>query len=184
LTEQDLFKAIDQLDLNKDDFSIIAIGVNLDYFQSTGKKLKEKDKKWTYDEIPIIDICNTMNEFFTQSFLIIKNEDLPCIIHNKISEGRINKYRLENIDQENNTYASIINLNKTENAAVKDEVIKSTNVQDLSKSVLVCIDINTEVRCKKSSRCIQLKLFSQFEDKGTPNKVDDVKNIWGKDKVR
>lgn len=176
LDERNLFKAVDKLNLNKDEFSIIAIGVNLDYFQTIEKRLNKNSNKWTYNEIPIINIENTMNELFTQSFVVIKNEDLPCIIHNEISEGKINKYGLKNVDKTNNTYASIINLNKQE--SVREEVIKSTNVKDLSKSVLVCVDMNTEIRCKKSAKCIQLKIFSQFNDRGTKNTIDDVKNIW------
>ena len=178
LSEQVLFEAINKLELNKDDFSIIAIGVNLNYFKAIEKELKENNGKWRYNGIPIIEIWNTMNEFFTQSFIIIKNEDLPCIIHNIISEEKLKKYKLENIDKSNNTYTSIINLNESEFSGVKDEVAKSSNLLDLSKKVLVCVDMSTEIRCKKSAKCLQLKVFSQFYDKGIPNKLNNIKNIW------
>ncbi len=61
---------------------------------------------------------------------------------------------------------------------MQNEVKEKTNIQDLDKSVLVCVDVNTEVRCKMDAKCVQLKVFSQFENIGNPNNPEDVKNIW------
>lgn len=176
--EQEVFKAIDALFLSQDIFSIIAIGINLDYFKTIEDKLERIDGKWSYNGIHIIEIWNTMNEFFAQSFIIIRTADLPCVVHNDISKETKQKFGLENVDAGNKTYASIMDLNKEDFSKVKDEIQKSTNVQDLSKSVLVCVDINTEVRCKKTSKCVQLKIFNQFDDRGMPNTISDIHNIW------
>jgi hypothetical protein len=107
------------------------------------------------------------------------NEDLPCVLHNEINEGIKNKYRLKLIDDKYHIYTKVIDLH--ENSDIQKEVREKTFIQDLDKSVLVCVDVNTEVRCKMKAKCIQLKVFSQFDNIGNPNVVNDVKNIWTND---
>ena len=80
------------------------------------------------------------------------------------------------IDNKYHIYTNVIDLH--ENSVIQNEVREKTNIQDLDKSVLVCVDVNTEVRCKKDAKCVQLKPFSQFDNIGNPNALEDVKNIW------
>lgn len=66
----------------------------------------------------------------------MKNEDLPCVLHNEIDEKIIEKYGLKQICDKYHIYTNVIDLHK--NANMQNEVKEKTNIQDLEKSVLVC----------------------------------------------
>ena len=90
---------------------------------------------------------------------------------------------ISRIDDRFNIYTSIINLNEAENEIIKNEMIKEeaekeNNQVDLLQKVLACVDINVEIQCKQNIKCIQLKAFSLFDDRGKANTLDDVKNCW------
>ena len=134
--------------------------------------------QFSLQSLSIINIDNSMNEFMSQSFILIKIEDLPCLVHNTISEERRSKYKLEHIDTAINTYASLINLNNAENKDIVKEVSQGTGIQNLSKSVLVCVEINAEVRYWEDAKCIQMKMTSPFDETSTSVKATDIENIW------
>ena len=136
----------------------------------------EKDGEWTYNNIPVVDIYYTGNELVCQSLWIIKKEDIPCLTFNKISEDTVSKYLLKKIDEDYNIYASVIDLHS--NATIQKEL--KNDVPDVDKKVLVSVYFNADVRCKKSAKAIQLKIYSQFSDKQQANAVADIdKNFLG-----
>ena len=175
LAEKDIFLAIDNLQLDCQNFTIVSVGVNLYSYKSNGVTI-EGNGLWKYNGIPIVELGNTQIDAVNNSLFVMQNEDLPCILHNEINEDIIKKYRLKPIDDTYHIYTNVIDLH--ENSVIQKEVREKTFIQDLDKSVLVCVDVNTEVRCKMNAKCIQLKVFSQFDNIGNPNVVNDVKNIW------
>ena len=175
LAEKNIFLAIDNLHLDCQKFTIVSVGVNLYSYKSNGVTTEENGL-WKYNGIPIVELENTQIDAVNNSLFVMLNEDLPCILHNEINEDIINKYGLNRIDDTYHIYTNIIDLH--ENSVIQNEVREKTNIQDLDKSVLVCVDVNTEVRCKMNAKCIQLKVFSQFDNIGNPNNPNDVKNIW------
>lgn len=178
LAEKDIFLAIDNLQLDCQKFTIVSVGVNLYSYKSNGVTI-EGNGLWKYNGIPIVELGNTQIDAVNNSLFVMQNEDLPCILHNEINEDIIKKYRLKPIDDTYHIYTNVIDLH--ENSNIQKEVREKTFIQDLDKSVLVCVDVNTEVRCKMNAKCIQLKVFSQFDNIGNPNVVNDVKNIWTND---
>lgn len=178
LAEEDIIAAIDNLQLDSQRFTIVSVGVNLYSYKSIGVKTTENGF-WKYNGIPIIDLGYTQIDAVNNSLFIMRNEDLPCILHNDVDEETKRKYNLKPIDDKYHIYTNVIDLHT--NANIQEEVKEKTNIQDLDKSVLVCIDVNTEVRCRTDAKCIQIRVFSQFKDQGTPNKISDVVNIFGKD---
>lgn len=175
LAEKDIFLAIDNLQLDYQKFTIVSVGVNLYSYKSNGVT-NEGNGLWKYNGIPIVELGNTQIDAVNNSLFVMLNEDLPCILHNEINEDIINKYGLNPIDDKYHIYTNVIDLH--ENSVIQNEVREKTNIQDLDKSVLVCVDVNTEVRCKMDAKCVQLKVFSQFDNIGNPNVPEDVKNIW------
>jgi hypothetical protein len=180
LIEKDVFLAIDKLNIDAKKFTVIAVGLNISYYshlQIDG--LQKKNDKWFYNQIEIIEINNYQNELVSQSIFILKKEDLPNMILKEISDEKyIEKYHLEKIDNAFNIYTSIIDLNRKENETIKNAAEKDNNKTDLSQSVLACIDIHVEIQCKKRAKCIQLKAFSQFDDRGKANKLEEIKVDW------
>jgi hypothetical protein len=179
LVEKDVFLAIDELDIDVENFIIISVGLNIEYFlhlQIAG--LRKENDKWFYKEMKIIEIDNYMNDLISRSLFILKREDLPNIIFKEINKERENKYHLKRIDDIFSIYTGLIDLNKLENKVIKREVEQENNEVNLSQKVLACVDINVEIQYKQNVKCIQLKAFSQFEDRGKANKIKDVKPIW------
>ena len=173
--DKDIFRAIDGLKLFYEKHIIIAIGLNLDYFSNLLiKGLQKVNDDWNYNGIELIEIDNYMNELTNQSLFVIKKEDLPHIVFAEKNKKILDKYKLERIDKEYNIYASLIDLNQKVNIEIKNEIEKNREQKDIIKSVLVCVDIKAEIRYKVNAPCIQLKSFSQFDDRGTVNNLDDI----------
>lgn len=174
----DAFKSIKKLNLNKKNFVIIALDLNLDYYRNSYNitELKEDPSgNWTYDNINIIQ-TNSAQSPLSQSLILISTNDLPSIVHKDINKQRKIKYELKEIDSQYHIYTSIINLDKNEQ--VRKECEESTHIEDIQKKVLACIDHNTEIRYRTSAKCIQLKIYNQFDDRETANNIEDVKSIW------
>lgn len=172
---KDIPTAIDNLRLNSMQFTIVTVGVNLNPHKLEGSTYKENVLE-EYNGIPVIDFGYSQFEAVNKSIFIMRNEDLPCIVHNEVNEQVVNKYRLVKIDEKYNIYAIVINLH--EDSVLKSELKKRLTIQDLDKYVLACVDMNTEVRCRENAKCIQIKAFSQFNNTGKPNSLLDIKNIW------
>ena len=179
LTEKDVFLAIDRLNIDSERFVIISIGLNIDHFSSFFEinKLEKENEEWYYNGLKIIEINNYMNDLVSQSLFILRKEDLPNMIFNEISAPFIEKYNLIKIDKTFNIYTGLIDLNKSENEEIKKEIEQQNNQTDLSQKVLACVDINVEIQCKQKVKCIQLKAFSQFEDRGKANRIEDIENF-------
>ena len=123
------------------------------------------------------------SELVSQSLFVLKKEDLPNMIFKGIDRQDIlNKFHLSKIDNEFNIYAGLNDLNKPENKTLKEELEKNSADKDLSQKVLACVDINVEIQCKTDTKCIQLQVFSQFDDRIKPNNISDVKSLWNNDR--
>ena len=175
LNEDDLFASIKQLNLDAETFVIIVFGLNLSYFKDR-EGLKEQGKKWSYNGIPIIYIDDRSNELFSHSIIIIKKEDLPCVVHHEFDKDRTKEYQLTEIDNTHHIYASVIDLNEYDE--IRKKVEQETNLTDLEKKVLVCIGLNTEFRIKNSTKCIHLGIYGMFNERVPKHEIEDVKNIW------
>lgn len=179
MVEKDLFLAIDRIGIDSENFVIISVGLNIDYFSYLQIDGLKKDKeKWYYGEIELIEITNYMNDLVSQSLFILKKGDLPNMIFKEVDTQLIEKYHLEKIDDTFSIYTGINNLNEAGNELIKKEAEKENSQVDLSQKVLACVDINVEIQCKQNIKCIQLKAFSQFDDRGKANTLDDIKNRW------
>lgn len=179
MAEKDLFDAIDRISIDSENFVLISVGLNIDYFfhlQIDG--LRKNKEKWCYGELEIIEINSYMNDLVSQSLFILKKEDLPNMIFKEVDAQLEEKYLLSKIDDTFNIYTSLINLNEAGNEMIKEEAEKENNQVDLSQKVLACVDINVEIQCKQNIKCIQLRAFSQFDDRGKANTLDDIKNCW------
>ena len=99
-------------------------------------------------------------------------------------DQQLNKFHLSKIEDKFNIYAGLNDLNKPENKTPKEEEEEEKNSadKDLFQKVLACVDINVEIQCKTDTKCIQLQVFSQFDDRIKPNNISDVKSLWDNDR--
>jgi len=79
------------------------------------------------------------------------------------------------IDEEFYIYADIIDVNKK--LQLFDDYKKQNPNKDISKSVLAVIDLFTEIRWKKDAVVIHIQMDSEFEQRGLPNSLGDIKSI-------
>lgn len=183
LVEKDMFLVLDKFDIDSSNFIIISIGLDIEYYSHFNiEKLNKLDGRWYYNEIEIQELDFGMNELAGQSLFILRKEDLPNIIFREVNGELRKKFNLDRIDETLNLYTKINNLSLPENKQLKVEVEKESNESDLSEKVLVCVDINVEIQLKQNIKCIQLKAFSPFDDRGQHNEISDVKDIWNEGK--
>lgn len=176
LKEQDVWTTINNLPNDKNDFVIFSIGNNLNYLKLKESKLQNTNGRWSYNGIPIIDIHHSMNDLVSQSLWITRKSDVPYLMFNKISnENDISKYQLSEIDEQYHMFASIVDVYAT--PTIKKE-LEDRKILDAETKAVVCVDFNAEVRCKKTAKAIQLKIYSQFGNKEQANSVEDVDANW------
>ena len=176
LKEQDVWTTINNLPNDKNDFVIFSIGNNLNYLKLKESKLQNTNGRWSYNGIPIIDIHHSMNDLVSQSLWITRKSDVPYLMFNKISnENDISKYQLSEIDEQYHIFASIVDVYAT--PTIKKE-LEDRKILDAETKAVVCVDFNAEVRCKKTAKAIQLKIYSQFGNKEQANSVEDVDANW------
>lgn len=176
LKEQDIWTAINNLSYDKNDFVIFSIGNNLNYLKLKESKLQNTNGEWSYNGIPIFDIHHSMNDLVSQSLWIIRKSDVPYLVFNKISnEDDISKYKLSEIDEQYHIFASIVDVYAT--PTIKKE-LEDRKILDAETKAVVCVDFNAEIRCKRTAKVIQLRIYSQFGNKEQANSVEDVDANW------
>ena len=176
LKEQDIWTAINNLSYDNNDFVIFSIGNNLNYLNLKESKLQNTNGEWSYNGISIVDVHHGINDLVSQSLWIIRRSDLPYLVFNKISnEEAIHKYQLCEIDEKYHIFASIVDVYAT--PTIKKE-LEDRKILDAETKAVVCVDFNAEVRCKKTAKAIQLKIYSQFGNKEQANSVEDVDANW------
>jgi len=169
LKTEDFFKAIDKLEIDETHV-IVNFGINLDYFINQLNVSGLSNDKYKNTDIYSFSGSHIVRD----SLFILKKTDLPSISTKPIAEEIIVKYNLKKISETINLYASVIDLNHT-TLEVYNENKQNKTDDEIRKSVLLSIIISSEFKWKKNIEVIQLSKYSEFFQKGIPNKLDDVK---------
>ena len=122
LSSEDLFQAIDKLNLNEQHY-IIAFGLYFDYYIGTIKDLKKgTDHKYSYKGIQILSLdCST--EFFSQMVYVMRFEDRPFLDFYEPTVEEQEKLCLEKM---NDLYDLWLSLEKiSEHPELLEEPIKT-----------------------------------------------------------
>lgn len=175
LKEQDVWTIVENISRINNDFVIFSIGNNLNYLSYNEPNLRYVDERWSYNGISVVEIDSGMNDYFSQSFLIMRKTDVPCIVFDKIPDKSIAKYNLIEIDETYHIFASIVDVYAT--PEIKKE-LEDLKIPEADEKAIVCIDFNAQIRCKKSAKVMQLKIYSQFGDKEQAHNVSDVNCQW------
>ncbi len=175
LNDLDVFLAVDKLNINAEEYVLIAIGLNLEYYSRLGvQKLNNINDTWNYNGIEILDIKNTMNELVSHSLFVLRKTDLPNAIQCEVPKETKDKYKLDELDSEKHIYGKILDLHDISNKQIREEVSLESEERNLSQKVVVCVELLTEIRYRTNAKCVQLKSFSQFIDRGLVNKLSDI----------
>ena len=88
-----------------------------------------------------------------------------------ILKEEIEKYNLNLIDPNLNLYTSVIDLNSS---PLLLSELEPTSNRDLKKSVLVSLLLKIEIQWKKEIKMVQIKAYSEYKEKGIPNKLSEI----------
>lgn len=174
LREDDLFKAIDQLKITEspEDFVIISFKNNIEYYIHVlnVKGLSKSD----YNGVLLIDIWNCSGHIVGNTFFIVEKSDLPWLEFKKpASKWEINWEEEEMIIPDKHISAAIIDLH--EHPEVSHKLEEEGNKENLDDKVLVNIEMLALIHWKVNAKVIALQTASAFEDRGLPNKLEEVK---------
>lgn len=174
LKEEDLFKAIDKLKITEkpNDFVIISFKNNIAYYISGLKVPGLSDTK--YKEVDLIDKWNCSGHIVGNTFFILRKSDLPYLQFEKsVSKWGIEWKKEEMIIPDKHILASIIDLH--EHPEVIQKLKEEGDKENLDDKVLVTIEILTHVLWKKDAKVIAIRAASAYEDRGLPNKLEEIK---------
>jgi hypothetical protein len=181
LKQENIFKAIDNLKIDKDNFVILNFGLNLRSY-SHNDDLKDKliylnkeQNKFTYNGIEIKTIKT--NYSYDRLLIVIKKEDLPKIEFNDVNENIIYRYKLVETNNLYHIYNSIIDLNSEDNKAIREECEK-TNRQniDLDLNLLSCTYLNAVLKYNKEAKCVIIQEYD-YSNRYNPNNLLEVKSF-------
>lgn len=171
LKEVDLFDAVKKLGLDEQYF-LINCGLNISYFRDSlnvSELIADK-----FDGLRIINLQNFGG--VEPSLFAIKVNDLPNMLINEIDQDIREQYNLRRISEAHPIYSSVIDLNKASEELIKELSYDKTE-EELRKSVLLNIFMKMEIRWKKSPMVVQLIQYSEYRQKGLPNKLTDIKQV-------
>lgn len=171
LKEEDIFKAIDFLDLNEQ-FIIVAFGFYFDSYINYIRINELTDTKYKNIEIYSFNGSRLVDS----TLYILKKSDLPNISTKEISKEILEKYSLDKISDTINLYASVIDMNRT-TSEVFEENRQGNQDEELRKSVLLSIIFSLEIKWKKSIELIELVEYSEYKQQGLLNELNEIKPI-------
>ncbi len=169
LKKEDIFLAIEKIVGTNDDYIIVTFGVELTKYLSELKVRGFSLEK--YKNIPIINLNGSRN--LSQSFFILKKDDIPNIQTSELDEELIKEYSLKKISDECHIYASVLDLNKVDENIIKVNS-DGKSADEIKKSVLYSIMFSLEVKWNKKVELIHILEYSEYGEKGLPNSLDDV----------
>lgn len=175
LSSEDLFQAIDKLNLNKQHY-IIAFGLYFDYYIGSIKDLKkETDHKYSYKGIKILSLdCST--EFFSQMVYVMRFEDRPSLDFHEPTAEEQQKLCLKKM---NDLYGLWLSLEKiSKHPELLEEPIK-TKLGDKANQYSLFTAIWGPKLFFKSDKypIVSIKIKYRLTNEGEYDNVDKVMPI-------
>jgi hypothetical protein len=168
-----IFDAIDQLNINSKEFIIVSFGQNIQYYiKNIGVKGLTEHK---YKSIDCIHFSECNYQSIGQSLFIIRKTDFPFKIHLEPTQAVRDKYSLTPLNNKYEIYTSVLNLNNE--PEILKELTKPNQEKDLKKSVLINIFLSVEMRWKKNINLIQIRSYSEYSERGLPDNLKDVEKF-------
>jgi len=173
LSSEDLFEAIDRLNLNKQHY-IIAFGVYLDHYIGALEELKkDADHKYSYKGIEILAF-DCSSEFFSQMLYVMRYEDRPFLKFYAPSPEELKKMCLVRKDELYSLWLSLEKL--SEHPELLEEPIKIKLGDKANQYSLF-----TAIWCPKlffkqeNYPMVSIKVKYRLTDEGDYDSVDKVK---------
>lgn len=149
---------------------IIIIGVNINY--QLEEILNTSEFKSYIRYIP-------STEYHSQDILfVLRKNDLPAIEHKDLKEEEKKELQLINcINDELKIYASIIDINRQENKAIKNKWNLENEPDNQDLKVQLAIAFLGIIYWKDEREVIQVNIASEFKEQGIQNDINDVEPL-------
>jgi hypothetical protein len=175
VTQEDAFKALDNLKINSDKHIIILFGImNFSYYINNlnVSGLLESN----YKGIEIIHFPVSVRNVGTSLF-VLKKKHLPWINFNEISEEFVNLYELKLLNEEYKLYGAVSDLYT--NNALKEAIIKEGKDKDtdLEKYVYQGIYFRTTLRFSKKLKLVKIQIKGYFDNGRKTDSLNDIKKF-------
>jgi len=173
LSSEDLFEAIDRLNLNKQHY-LITFGLYFDYYIGSIKDLKkETDHKYSYKGIKILSLdCST--EYFSQMVYVMRFEDRPFLDFHEPSAKEQKKLYLEKKCEPYGLWLSLKRI--SDYPKLLEEPIK-TQLGDKAKqySLFTAIWVPQLFFKPEKYHIVSIKIKYRLTNEGEYDNVDKVK---------
>lgn len=163
LNTDNILLGIEKIIANKTDVIIIAVKISYEYTQVLATSKYASFIK----QIPATDIRDVL--------FILSKSHLPAIEHKDLKESEINEYKLEGLNDEIKTYASVIDINAPENQEIKGKWSSEDDSLDLK--VQITIAFLSVIFWKKEREIIQVNLASRFREQGVQSDINEIEPL-------
>ncbi len=164
LNKENILVALSKIISNNND--VIIVGVNIGY---QTKEILDASK---FKNI-LIQIPST--EYHSQDTLfVLRRKDLPAIEHKDLKKDEKTELQLKCINEELKLYASIIDINKEENKAIKDKWNLENEPDNQDLKVQLAIVFLSIIYWKNERDIIQINIASEYREQGIQNDINDV----------
>lgn len=168
LKSEHIFEAIDKMKIDEG-YVIVNFGLSLNHFINDVKVEGLSSDRYKNISIYTFDGSDLVRD----CLFILNKFDLPSISIKPIDNSILEKYQLDKISETIDLYSSVIDLHNPSDD-ILEEVQKYEFEGELDKSVLMSIFMSTEFKWKKEVNVIQLNRYSEYLQRGLPNKLSDV----------
>ena len=169
---EDIFKAIDRLELSEKDY-IIAFGIYLDYFSNNKDLLKKSNYEYIYKGIKIL-VLNCSSEYFSQMLYVMRFEDRPFLDFHVPSGEEQQKLKLIRKIELYGLWLSIVKI--SDHPELLEDSIK-TKLGDKANQYSLFTAIWRPLLYFKQVKypIISIKIKYRLTDEGDYDNVDQIK---------
>lgn len=172
LSSEDLFRAIDRLELNKKHY-IIAFGIYFDYFVGSIKELKKEDEhKYSYRGMKILSLDRSA-QYFSQIVYVMRFEDRPYLDFLKPSSDEQKKLYLENKIDKYDLWLSLKKI--SEHPDLLTDQIKAKLGNKANQHSLFTAIWRPRLFFKPECPIVSIKVKYRLTNEGKYDNVDKVK---------
>lgn len=167
LNKENLNVALAKVIGNNND--IIIIGVNVGF--ETKKIIDSSKFKNIIQYIP-------STEYYSQDTLfVLRRNDLPAIEHKELKEDELRDLQLKCINENLKIYASVIDINKEENRAIKEKWNLKEERDNQDFKVQIAIAFLSVIYWKNEREIIQINIASEYREQGIQNDINEVEPL-------
>jgi hypothetical protein len=167
LNNNNLLEGIDRIIQDKEDIVIIVFSGGYE----TTQKVENSKYKENVIYLPAIDFKNTI--------FILEKSNLPRIEKSDISEEVKQELQVKKISDKWNIYGTIIDINLSENEAIKEKWIDDINYYQKENKLQILLGLLFvgHIKFKSDRKIIQININNEFEELGTENKLSDLEPL-------